>query len=46
MFGFLLKEWKKCLYATDCSEIGVVQIRDSGKLNTYEKIEHILREVY
>ncbi|CAN0901514.1 Protein phosphatase 2C and cyclic nucleotide-binding/kinase domain-containing protein [Linum grandiflorum] len=24
-------EWKRCLYSTDCSEIGLVQLRDSGE---------------
>uniref|UniRef100_A0A5B7CCN5 protein-serine/threonine phosphatase n=1 Tax=Davidia involucrata TaxID=16924 RepID=A0A5B7CCN5_DAVIN len=25
-------EWRKCLYSTDCSEIGLVLLRDSGNL--------------
>jgi hypothetical protein len=29
-FYICSQEWKTCIYAADCSEIGLVQIRGSG----------------
>jgi hypothetical protein len=29
---FVSQEWKMCIYAADCSEISLVQVRGSGML--------------
>lgn len=30
-------EWKECIYAADCSEIGLVQIRGSDKIKSFKR---------